>query len=106
MRGLLALLLVVALGFLSLALASCGTFGFSSNPGSASNTAAGTVSLVHLSVVDGDVQVTFVTLQSSGSANQFTFCGDQVSRFPMNTSVTVNFNPGQNCNQVVVVITG
>lgn len=105
MRSLaLPLLVVLVVAFLTVSLTGCGTFavGFISNPGSAT----GTVSSVHLSVINGDVQVTFVTLQNNGSSNQFAFCGDHVGQFPMNTSVTVRFDPGHDCNQIIVVITG
>ena len=81
------------------------TVGFKSD----FQTANGTVSSVQVSSIPGNggfILVTFVTLQANGFPNQFTFCDDHASQFPMNTSVTVNFNPGQNCNQIVVVITG
>lgn len=101
MRSLAALLL-------ALSLASCGgvtSFGFRSGAKSVS----GTVSSVHVSTISGDsgfIQVTFVTLQTNGFPNQLAFCGDTTNQFPVNTSVTVNFNPGQNCNQIVIVVTG
>ena len=99
-------LLIVSV--LAIVLVSCGgttQVGFVSN----FPAVTGSVSSVHLSVVsDGSttIQVTVVTLQANGFPHQFTFCGDQASQFPMNTSVTVNFNPGQNCNQIIVVVAG
>ncbi len=101
-----ALLLAFAL-FLSLALSLAGcngitAIGFNSDLRAVS----GTVSFVHLSVSGDGAFITFVTLQTSGSSNQFAFCGDNAGQFPLNTSVTVKFNPGQNCNQIVVVIAG
>lgn len=104
MRSLPALLLALIL-VTAVALSSCGgvtAFGFRSDLPAVS----GTVSSVGLSVIDGNVQVTVVTLQANGMSNQFAFCGDNRHRFPMNTSVTVQFNPGQNCNVIAVVITG
>ena len=105
MRSPVALLLI---GSLTLVLASCaGVTSFAAK--SDFPAVSGTVSSVHLSVVsDGatSIQVTIVTLQNNGFPNQFTFCGDHSGQFPMNTSVTVNFNPGQNCNQIIVVIVG
>jgi len=101
MRSLVALLL-------ALSLTGCGgvtAFGFHTDMGAVS----GTVSSVHVSMVSGNggfIQVTFVTLQTNGFSNQLAFCGDTAAQFPMNTSVTVKFNPGQNCNQIIVVITG
>jgi hypothetical protein len=102
---LLGLVLVISL---ALPLTGCGgvtTFGFKADFQSVS----GTVSLVQLSTINANgtfIQVTFVTLQTNGLPNQFTFCDDHAAQFPMNTSVTVNFNPGQSCNQIVAVATG
>ncbi len=73
------------------------------------NVVNGKVSSVQVSSVASSgsfIQVTFVTLQTSGFSNQLAFCGDAASQFPMHTSVTVNFNPGQNCNQIIVVVVG
>ncbi len=101
-----ALLLAFIL-FLSLALSMTGcngmtAIGFNSDLRAVS----GTVSFVHVSISSEGSFITFVTLQSNGFPNQLAFCGDNATQFPMNTSVTVKFNPGQNCNQIVVVITG
>ena len=105
-----ALLLKLGLiGCLALAITGCGGFtgvGLKTDFHSAS----GTVSSVQVSTVGGSggssVVVTFVTLQASGSSSQFTFCGDAASRFPLHTSVTVDFNPGQDCNVISAVILG
>ncbi|HMK29212.1 MAG TPA: hypothetical protein VK473_05950 [Terriglobales bacterium] len=101
MRGALSAILLFSL----LGLAGCsgivGVSGFF-NPGMAS----GVVSIVHfIAIGDGGiaVNVTAVTLTNSGSAQDFTFCGNQTSFFPMNTFVDVTFNPGQNCSTVVSV---
>ncbi len=97
MRALLSLSLLVLLG--------CGgVIGFKaiSNPGAAS----GTVSSVHLAVSDTGTAITIVTLANQGTSGQFTFCGDTVNQFPMNSFVQVNFNPGAHCNQIIVVVVG
>lgn len=102
MRRPAALLLAFILT-ISLALTGCGaTLGFNSDLRAVS----GTVSSVHISATGDGATVTLVTLQSNGIANQLAFCGSNADQFPMNTSVTVKFNPGQNCNQIVLVITG
>ncbi len=70
---------------------------------------SGTVTAVQLSSISDRgtvVPVTFVSLHNNGAVNHFAFCGDEVGRFPINSFVRVNFNPGQNCNQIVVVIAG
>ena len=67
---------------------------------------SGTVSSVHVSASDNGGFITFVTLQSNGFPNQLAFCGNNAGQFPMNTSVTVRFNPGQDCNVIAVVIVG
>ena len=68
------------------------------------STFEGTVGLVQLSDVDGNVEVTFVTFLQNGSPFTIGFCGDQISRFPHSQTVRVNFNSGQTCATVVVVI--
>lgn len=100
MRALTALLLGAAL-----LLTGCGgivAVGFHSDMQAVS----GTVTSVHVSASDAGSFITLVTLQSDGFPNQFAFCGDNAAQFPMNTSVTIRFNPGQDCNQIVVVISG
>jgi len=76
------------------------------NPGF--STVSGTVSFIQLSnVMDGSggfVVVTFVTFQQSGAPSTVGFCGDQTSQFPMNQMVKTNFNPGQPCAGLIVVI--
>jgi hypothetical protein len=82
---------------------ACGNIFVGGALGTAS-TFEGTVSLVQLSDVNGNVQVTFVTFLQSGSPFTIGFCGDQTSRFPLTQTVRVNFNPGQTCATVVVVV--
>ncbi|MFB3915235.1 MAG: hypothetical protein ACE14M_00780 [Terriglobales bacterium] len=91
---------------LAWSLVSCGggTFFFSTGDnGTTFLTTSGTVSIVHLTVIDGDVLVTVVTLISGGFGTTNNFCGDVVSQFPMQTFVTVHFTPGNPCNTVVQV---
>jgi Na+/proline symporter len=64
--------------------------------------ASGTVSIVHLTVVNGNTTVTAVTLLNSG-ASTTNFCGNLVDRFPLDTFVNVNFNPGSACGTVVAI---
>jgi hypothetical protein len=96
---------------LALSLSGCGgvvAVGGAATPGQLA-VVSGNVTSVQLSSVASNgkfVQVTFVSLQTSGMTHQLTFCGNNANQFPMNTSVTVNFNPGQDCNQISVVITG
>ena len=102
MRSFTALLLAFGLVLLLVGCGGITSFGFQSN----FQAVSGTVSSAHLSIINGNVQITVITLQTNGSFNQFSFCGDHVQQFPMDTSVTVNFNPGQNCNQIIAVVTG
>ncbi len=94
MRALLALALIPLLG--------CGaTFfvGGNTNTGAA----AGTVSIVQLTVIDGNVNATVVTLVANGASNTLTFCGNNSSAFPMNTFVQISFTPAQPCISSFVV---
>ena len=102
MKRLLSLLLVVSLLLLC---SSCGdifvrgAINFS--------TMSGFVSIVHLTTVsdgNGSVLVTFVTFLQQGTSSTLGFCGDQTSQFPLNQMVTTNFNPGQPCATIIVVI--
>ncbi len=83
--------------------------GGGASPGNLS-VVKGTVSSVQLSSVAGSsgsmVQVTFVGFQTNFNTNQLAFCGNATNQFPMHTMVTVNFNPGQDCNQIAVVVMG
>ncbi|MBZ5704920.1 MAG: hypothetical protein LAN63_06165 [Acidobacteriia bacterium] len=102
MKRLLSALLVVSLLLLC---SSCGNIfvrgaiNFS--------TISGFVSVVHLTtVIDGNasVVVTFVTFLQQGTSSTIGFCGDQTSQFPLSQMVTTNFNPGQPCATLIVVI--
>ena len=68
------------------------------------STFQGTVTVVQLSDAGGNVQVTFVTFLESGAPFTIGFCGDQTGLFPLNRTVRVNFNPGQLCATVMVVV--
>jgi hypothetical protein len=88
----------------SLLLTSCGQVFVSafSHPGS-STVFIGTVSIVQITVIDGNVLVTFVTLINGGIGNGFTFCGDQRNQFPMNQLVSATFTPGTPCANIIQV---
>jgi hypothetical protein len=72
------------------------------------STVSGFVGIVQLTTVidggGGSVLVTFVTFLQEGTSTTIGFCGDQTSQFPLNQMVTTNFNPGQPCATLVVVI--
>ena len=98
--------LLCLLVFGSLLLTGCGTIivrGALNDTTSVS----GTVSIVNLSVAsDGNgasITVTVVTLLQTGTAQTLTFCGSQVSQFPMDTFVTARFTPGTTCSTIVSV---
>ena len=101
MQRLLWVLLVVGLSLFGV---GCGNtfFGGAIRPGV--STVSGFVSIVQLTVVDGNVQVTFVTFLDNGISSTLAFCGDQRSRFPMNENVRTNFNPGQPCGSIVTIV--
>ncbi len=92
MRAGVAVLLVM--------LAGCGggTFfvGGNFNPGT-TTFVSGTVSFVQLTVVNGDVNVTIVSLVQKATTNAVTLCGNQASLFAMNSAVQVTFTPAQPC---------
>lgn len=69
------------------------------------STVSGQVSIVRLSTDGGgSVQITFVTFLQQSTSTTIGFCGDQRSHFPLNQMVTTNFNPGQPCATIIVVI--
>jgi hypothetical protein len=65
------------------------------------------VSIVQLGNVlngtGGTVQVTFVTFLQNGTSFTLALCGDQTNLFPLDQTVSVDFNPGQPCATVIVV---
>jgi hypothetical protein len=73
----------------------------------AGSTIQGSVNVVQLgNTLNGmeTVQVTFVTLLQNGTSSTIGFCGDQSVLFPLDQTVRVNFNPGQPCATVIVVV--
>ncbi len=93
---------------LLLSLLGCGgvtSFGFFTNFHQAST--SGVVSIVHFTVISGPggtlVNVTIVTLIQNGFSTTNTFCGDVRNQFPMNTFVSISFDPGNTCNTIVQV---
>ena len=104
MNRLFSLLLPV----LSLFLLSTGCGGvFVRSAIETSSTIQGSVSIVQLgNTLNGmeTVQVTFVTLLRNGASSTIGFCGDQTDLFPLDQTVRVNFNPGQTCATVMVVV--
>jgi len=100
-QRLLSVLLVVSFVLLS---AGCGNVFIRGVIQPGPSTVTGFVSVVQLTVVDGDVQVTFVTFLGNGTSSTFGFCGDQRRRFPMNRNVRADFDPGQPCASIVTVV--
>ncbi len=98
--------LVAGLVLWCILLSGCGVSGgFYFDSGAAgTRTATGTVSIVQLTFAsDGkgtSITVTIVTLLQRNDAQDLTFCGSQVSQFPMNALVTVNYTPGVSCSTV------
>ena len=98
------------IGSLLLSAAGCGAV-FIGGAILPATTVTGSVTSVQLdSVVNGgggSVQVTFVTLSQSSTSSTIAFCSNHTTQFPLNQTVSVNFNPGQPCaNLIVVVIVG
>jgi hypothetical protein len=52
----------------------------------------------------GAVQVTFVTFLQNGLSSTVGFCDDQRFLFPIDQTVRVNFNPGQPCATILIVV--
>ena len=96
---------------LALSLSGCGgvvAIGGAASPGQLA-VVSGTVTSVQLGSVASNgnlVQVTFVGFQTNFATNRLAFCGNTTNQFPMSTSVTVHFNPGQDCNVISVVVVG
>ena len=103
MKHLLSPVLVVSLLLFS---TDCGNVFVRGAIGTGS-TVQGSVSIVQLGNVlngtGGTVQVTFVTFLQNGTSFSLAFCGDQTNLFPLDQTVSVDFNPGQPCAAVIVV---
>jgi hypothetical protein len=71
-------------------------------------TASGLVTFVQFTaILDGSgtlVNVTVVTLQQTGVPQTFTFCGSQVSMFPLNQNMRVSFVPAATCGNILAVV--
>ncbi len=93
---------IVVIGLI-LSCAGCGAF-FIGGAITTGSTFQGTVSVAQLSAVNANVQVTFVTFLHNGSSSRMTFCGNQISLFPPNQTVQVNFNSGQPCATLLLVV--
>ena len=95
---------------LSLLLMGCGSIRISGALNSANvSVVSGTVSIVQFTAIfnnkDTLIDVTVVTLLVPVGTNTFTFCGNQVSQFSMNSSVQVSFTPStQACADLVAVV--
>jgi hypothetical protein len=92
----------------SLLLAGCGTVVVrGALNGDNVVVASGVVSIVRLTFAsDGkgtSITVTVVTLLQSGTAQTLTFCGSQVSQFPMDAFVTTRFTSGTTCSTLLTV---
>ena len=104
MNRLLAIFLAVCLTCLC---ASCGRVFVGGGFQPRQSSITGTVSFVEVNnVVSGGtfVEVTFVTFFQDGLSSTMNFCGDQSNQFLLNQTVTTNFNPGQPCATLVIVI--
>jgi len=89
---------------LILSSASCGGFFVHST----SRSFQGSVNTVQLGTVVDEtgeiVQVTFVSFLQNGELFTVDFCDDQTVLFPLDQTVLVDFNPGQFCATVIVVV--
>ena len=99
----------IALALLLICLTGCSGFVFQGVPATTSSLAtfSGLVSIVQLSSVNNNgtfISVTVVTFLQSGTSSTFTFCGNFVSQFPVNTMVRVNFNPGNPCATAQLIV--
>lgn len=67
----------------------------------------GSIETVQLgNVVDGKgetIQVTFVTFLQNGVPLTIDFCDDQTVLFPLHSNVSVDFNPGAICANIILV---
>jgi uncharacterized protein YceK len=93
---------------LVLLLSGCGSVFFRADWNGGSQTASGLVSIVQLTfVVDNNnisTQVTIVTLANNLGASNFTFCGDQRTQFPLDRFAKATFTPGRTCSTLLSVV--
>lgn len=87
----------------------CGAYfvGFVSNPGG-SQTISGTVSTVHLCVIQDitgeKILITTVTFLNPGAATTLNFCGDQQEKIPVGQDVRADFSKGIFCSTLLAVV--
>jgi hypothetical protein len=105
MKRLLAWFLAICL---SLLCTGCGNIFIQGSFQPGSSSVSGMVSVIQLSSVIGSdgatVLVTFVTFLQEGTSSTIGFCGDQRDRFPFQQTVRADFNPGQNCSSIIVIV--
>lgn len=101
-------LLLTFVGVLVICVAQCGSFFVGGAIQNGTATIHGSVTNVQLDNVVGSsgetLQVTFVTFVHNGLPTTIGFCNNQTTQFLLNQSVSVNFNPGQFCATLVVVV--
>ena len=90
-------------------LAGCGSvfISFNSNQGIPSMVSGNVLSSTLVSVSDHSGQILLVTrvmLTNGGLSNNFLFCGDQTGRFPLGSTVKVEFTSGIDCMAIVNVV--
>jgi hypothetical protein len=97
----------VLIGSLLIASTGCGNI-FIRGALNTDSTMTGSVTFVQLGNVlngnGGTVPVTFVTFVQNGVSSTIGFCDDQRSLFPLDQGVRVNFNPGQPCATILIVV--
>jgi hypothetical protein len=92
---------------LTLLIPGCGNVFVSGSWNSATQRVSGVVSIVQLTtVLDGNTstQVTVVTFTNHSTGTSESFCGDQRTRFPLNSFVQATFTPGQPCSNLFTVV--
>jgi hypothetical protein len=66
---------------------------------------SGLVSGIQVTTIqNGTMIVTIVTFKETPGFTTTTFCGNLLSQFPVNSFAQVNFQPGQFCSTVVVIV--
>jgi hypothetical protein len=69
---------------------------------------SGFVSGIHIVTVPGAdrtvITITIVTLQQTLGFTTTNFCGNVGAQFPMRSFAQVNFQPGQPCSTIVVIV--
>ncbi len=105
MRRLMACFVLSSL--LAASLSGCGDVVFRGTLNSDFSTVSGTISQVSLTTFPQNgttIVVTIVVFEEVLGFSTVNFCGDVRSRFPMNSFAQVNFQPGQPCSTVIVIV--